>query len=150
MQKPKKDKRMLPTEEVASIARDIYVAALDEDDDALTVACNEWLALKGKREGPSLVGFSFHGRKQLLDVEVEVTARINCNDLIAQATAVSGNPPLPISKEETGKSAAVLLMGVEAAIEHATRKLIETAVYPDKKDTPKLHDTARRLASTTL
>ena len=83
---------MLPTEEVASVAHDIYVAAMGDDDVSLNAACHKWLALKGKREGPSLIGFSFCSKKRLLDIEVLVTARINCQDLIAEASAYVRKP----------------------------------------------------------
>lgn len=146
MQKPTEDKRMLPTDEVVAIADKIYVAAFDKDDDALTAACNEWLTLKGKRDGPSLVGFSFRSKTRLLDVEVEVTARINCGGLVAEATAVSGNAPPPTS-EQSVQAGAALLIGVEAAIEHATRKLVQLAIYPDADDALGLYDAMRKVAA---
>lgn len=147
------DPRKLPTEKVAEVALEIYTAANADNNEQLDKACRHWLDIRGYEEN-SLVTFSFVSLKKRHDIEVGVTAGIRIGEVEDHVSRVSGNPPLPKddSKEELVRVSVILLMGINAALESASRKVFESVVFPNASNelALKLHDAAAMLTTITV
>jgi hypothetical protein len=140
------DQRKLPTDQVAKVAKRIFLAAHDEDNEELNKACHKWLNMKGYRKAGSLITYTFSAKVQRHDIEVHVEGFAKHKKTEASCLRMSGWTKA-VSEEQTDRAAGGLLIGIEAAINAVERIVLRELNYPEQVDVYRLYDAMRMVTA---